>query len=60
MNPPGRAEGWLGVPPGAAWPSDEEETGAGTNPFLRYRKLLWPTTGPDRPEASAAAGTAPG
>jgi len=41
VNPPGRAEGWLGVPPGAAWPSDEEETGAGANPFLRYRKLLW-------------------
>ena len=41
MSPPGRAEGWLGAPPGAAWPSDEEETGAGSNPFLRYRQLLW-------------------
>jgi threonine dehydratase len=33
--------GWLGAPPGAAWPSDEEEVGNDANPFLRYRQLLW-------------------
>ena len=33
----GREAGWLGSPPGASFAPD----GAGENPFLRYRRLLW-------------------
>ena len=40
-HPPRPEVGWLGAPPGAAWPSDEEEVGNDANPFLRYRQLLW-------------------
>ncbi len=29
---------WLETPPGAVWPTAQEEE---TNPFLRYRQLLW-------------------
>ena len=37
MRRPGREAGWLGPPPGASFAPD----GAGDNPFVRYRSLLW-------------------
>lgn len=37
MRRPGREAGWLGPPPAASFAPD----GAGDNPFVRYRGLLW-------------------
>ena len=36
-----RPAGWLGTPPGAAWPGPDTPHGDDPNPFVRFRHLLW-------------------
>lgn len=36
-----RPAGWLGTPPGAAWPGPDTPHGDDPNPFVRFRRLLW-------------------